>query len=78
MANQIIQSIKTIAQSLVDDAGYDKTRGGLIVGVNQVTNTYSVKIDGITYTVVSHFNDKSDENAEDKIARLIKRDIKAS
>ena len=40
MANQIIQSIKTIAQSLVDDAGYDKTRGGLIVGVNQVTNVY--------------------------------------
>ena len=52
MANQIIQSIKTIAQSLVDDAGYDKTRGGLIVGVNQVTNTYSVKIDGITYPTV--------------------------
>lgn len=52
MANQIIQSIKTIAQSLVDDAGYDKTRGGLIVGVNQVTNTYSVKVDGITYPTV--------------------------
>jgi len=52
MANQIIQSIKTIAQSLVDDAGYDKTRGGLIVGVNQITNTYSVKIDGITYPTV--------------------------
>ena len=52
MANQIIQSIKTIAQSLVNDAGYDKTRGGLIVGVNQITNTYSVKIDGITYPTV--------------------------
>ena len=52
MANQIIQSIKTIAQSLVNDAGYDKTRGGLIVGVNQIANTYSVKIDGITYPTV--------------------------
>lgn len=57
MANQIIQSIKTIAQSLVDDAGYDKTRGGLIVGVNQVTNTYSVKVDGITYPTVRAVDD---------------------
>ena len=57
MANQIIQSIKTIAQSLVDDAGYDKTRGGMIVGVNQVTNTYSVKIDGITYPTVRAVDD---------------------
>ena len=57
MANQIIQSIKTIAQSLVDNAGYDKTRGGLIVGVNQVTNTYSVKIDGITYPIVRAVDD---------------------
>ena len=49
MANQIIQSIKTIAQSLVNDAGYDKTRTGQVVGVNTVTNTYSVKVDGHTY-----------------------------
>ena len=52
MANQIIQSIKTIAQSLVDNAGYDKTRGGVIVGVNSTTNTYSVKVDGVTYPIV--------------------------
>ena len=52
MANQIIQSIKTIAQSLVDKAGYDKTRGGVIVGVNSTTNTYSVKVDGVTYPIV--------------------------
>ena len=52
MGNQIIQSIKTIAQSLVDKAGYDKTRGGVIVGVNSVTNTYSVKVDGVTYPIV--------------------------
>ena len=52
MANQIIQSIKTIAQSLVDKAGYDKTRGGVIVGMNSATNTYSVKVDGVTYPTV--------------------------
>ena len=57
MANQIIQSIKTIAQSLVDKAGYDKTRGGVIVGVNSVTNTYSVKIDGVTYPIVRAVDD---------------------
>ena len=52
MGNQIIQSIKTIAQSLVDKAGYDKTRGGVIVSVNSATNTYSVKVDGVTYPIV--------------------------
>lgn len=57
MANSIIQSIKTIAKSLVDNAGYDKTRGGMIVGVNDVTNTYSVKIDGITYNNVKAMDD---------------------
>ena len=57
MANQIIQSIKTIAQSLVDDAGYDKTRGGVIVATNQATNTYSVKVDGITYPIVRAVDD---------------------
>ena len=57
MGNQIIQSIKTIAQSLVDNAGYDKTRGGFIVGVNSVTNTYSVKIDGVTYPIVRAVDD---------------------
>lgn len=57
MANSIIQSIKTIAKSLVDNAGYDKTRGGMVVGVNDVTNTYSVKIDGITYNNVKVVDD---------------------
>ena len=57
MANQIIQSIKTIAQSLVDKAGYDKTRGGFIVGMNSATNTYSVKIDGVTYPIVRAVDD---------------------
>ena len=43
-----------------------------------ISHSHDIEIGGITYTVVSHFNDKSDETAEDKIARLIKRDIKAS
>lgn len=49
MANAFIKSIQTIAKSLVDNAGYDKTRSGQIVGVNTITNTYSVKVDGHTY-----------------------------
>ena len=43
-----------------------------------LSHSHDIEVGGITYTVVSHFSDKSDENAEDKIARLIKRDIKAS
>ena len=43
-----------------------------------LSHSHDIEIYGITYTVVSHFSDKSDETAEDKIARLIKRDIKAS
>jgi hypothetical protein len=43
-----------------------------------ISHSHDIEIGGITYIVVSHFNDKSDETAEDKIARLIKRDIKAS
>lgn len=49
MANTFIQSIKTIAQSLINNAGYDKTRTGQVVGVNAITNTYSVRVDGHTY-----------------------------
>ena len=41
-----------------------------------ISTSHEIKIDGITYTVVSHFDDKSNETAEDKIERLISRDIK--
>ena len=57
MANAFIKSIQTIAKSLVDNAGYDKTRSGQIVGVNSITNTYSVKIDGQIYPNVRTVND---------------------
>ena len=43
-----------------------------------LSHTHDIEIGGITYTVVSHFSEKSHETAEDKITRLIKRDIKAS
>lgn len=55
--NAFVQSMKTIAQSLIKTAGFDKTRTGKIVGVNEVTNTYTVKIDGITYNNVKVVND---------------------
>ena len=56
-SNAFVQSMKTIAESLISKAGFDKTRGGKVVGVNSLTNTYSVKIDGITYPTVRTVND---------------------
>ena len=41
--NAFVQSMKTIAESLIRKAGFDKTRSGKVVGVNSLTNTYSVK-----------------------------------
>lgn len=55
--NNIISSIKTIAESLIAKAGFDKTRTGNIVGRNEITNTYSVKIDGHVYNNVRTVND---------------------
>ena len=55
--NNIISSIKTIAESLIAKAGFDKTRTGSIVGRNEITNTYSVKIDGHIYNNVRTVND---------------------
>lgn len=55
--NAFVQSMKTIAQSAITKAGFDKTRNGQIVGVNTVTNTYSIKVDGIIYNNVKVVND---------------------
>lgn len=52
-----VQSMKTIAESLIRKAGFDKTRSGKVVGVNSLTNTYSVKVDGYTYNNVRVVND---------------------
>ena len=56
-SNAFVQSIKTIAESLIRKAGFDKTRSGKVVGVNSLTNTYSVKIDGHVYSNVRVAND---------------------
>ena len=43
-----------------------------------ISHSHEIEIGGIRYTVIAHFSDISNETAEDKIERLIKRDIKAS
>ena len=57
MQRAFVESMKTIAQSAIEKAGFDKTRNGKIVGVNSLTNTYSVKVDGIIYNNVKAVND---------------------
>ena len=49
MQRAFLQTINTIVKSMIGKAGFDKTRTGQIVGINEITNTYSVKIDNITY-----------------------------
>ena len=49
MQKAFVESMKTIVKSAVERAGFDKTRNGKVIGVNSVTNTYSVKVDGIIY-----------------------------
>ena len=58
-SNAFVQSMKTIAESLIRKAGFDKTRSGKVVGVNSLTNTYSVKVDGYTYNNVRVVNDST-------------------
>ena len=57
MRNAFIQTVKTIAQSMIDKAGFDKTRTGQIVGINTLTNTYSVRVDSHVYANVKTVND---------------------
>lgn len=57
MQKAFVESMKTIVKSAVEKAGFDKTRNGKVVGVNSVTNTYSVKVDGIIYNNVRTVND---------------------
>lgn len=57
MNKTFVQSMKTIAESVTHNAGFDKTRSGKVVGKNTLTNTYSVRIDGNTYPNVRVVND---------------------
>ena len=59
MQNAFVESMKTIAKLAIDKAGFDKTRTGKIVAVNSVTNTYSVKVDGLIYNNVKTVNDST-------------------
>ena len=59
MQNAFVESMKTIAKLVMDNAGYDKTRTGKIVAVNSVTNTYTVKVDGLVYNNVKAVNDST-------------------
>ena len=56
MSNSFIESIKTIINQKIENAGYDKTRNGQIVKINN-DNTYSVQIGGWTYPNVMTVND---------------------
>ena len=56
-SNAFVQSMRTIAESLINKAGFDKTRTGKIVTKNELTNTYSVKVDGHVYPNVKVTND---------------------
>ena len=56
MSNSFIESIKTIINQKIENAGYDKTRNGQIVKVNN-DNTYSVQIGGWTYPNVMTVDD---------------------
>jgi hypothetical protein len=57
MNHTFLQSIKTITESLIERAGFDKTRSGQIVDKNASTNLYSVKVDGNVYNNISTVND---------------------
>lgn len=57
MNKTFVQSMKTIAESVTHNAGFDKTRSGKVVGKNTLINTYSVRIDGNTYPNVRVVND---------------------
>lgn len=56
MSNSFIESIKMMINTKIEKAGYDKTRTGQIVKVNN-DNTYSVQIGGWTYPNVITVND---------------------
>ena len=45
---------------------------------NKTISEREITIGKITYTIVSHFSDTSKDTVEDKIERLIKRDLNAS
>ena len=49
ISKNIQDAIKTIVEQAVRIAPFDKTRTGVIKGIDTDTNTYSVQVDGVTY-----------------------------
>lgn len=49
VAKDIQDSIKTIVNEAVRIAPFDKTRTGIVLGVNSEQNTYKVRVDGVVY-----------------------------
>lgn len=52
VAKDVQNAIRTIAEQAVTTAPFDKTRRGVVRAIDENTKTYTVHIDGVTYTNV--------------------------
>lgn len=52
VAKDVQNAIRTIAEQAVTTAPFDKTRRGVVRAIDESTKTYTVHIDGVTYTNV--------------------------
>ena len=56
VAKDIQTAIRTITEQAIIDAPFDKTRRGVVRGINEDNNTYTVHVDGMTYDGVKSTN----------------------
>ncbi len=56
VAKDIQTAIRTITEQAITDAPFDKTRRGVVRGINEDNNTYTVHVDGMTYDGVKSTN----------------------
>lgn len=56
VAKDIQNAIRTITEQAIVDAPFDKTRRGVVRGINEDNNTYTVHVDGMTYDGVKSTN----------------------
>lgn len=52
ISKNIQDAIKTIAEQTVHTAPFDKTRTGVVQGIDEKTNTYTIQVDGVVYSKV--------------------------
>lgn len=52
ISKNIQDAIKTIAEQTVHTAPFDKTRTGVVQGIDDKTNTYTIQVDGVVYSKV--------------------------